>query len=34
MTFKEQIAADLDIFVELDEFAELVTVDGVKLRAQ
>lgn len=34
MTFKEQIAADLDIFVELDEFAELVTIDGVTLRAQ
>lgn len=34
MTFKEQLAADLDIFVELDEFAELVTIEGVELRAQ
>ena len=34
MSFKEQLAADLDIFVELDEFAELVTIDGVTLRAQ
>ena len=34
MTFKEQLAADLDIFVELDEFAQEVEVDGVKLRAQ
>lgn len=33
-TFKEQLAADLDLFVELDEFAELVTIDGVELRAQ
>ena len=34
MTFKEQLAADLDIFVELDEFAQEVEVDGVTLRAQ
>ena len=34
MTFKEQLAADLDIFVEIDEFAELVMIDGVTLRAQ
>ena len=34
MTFKEQIAADLDIFVETEEFAELVTIDGVELKAQ
>ena len=34
MTFKEQIAADLDIFVETEEFAELVTIDGVELPAQ
>lgn len=34
MTFKEQIAADLDIFVETDEFAEEVKIDGVKLRVQ
>lgn len=34
MTFKEQIAVDLDIFVETDEFAQEVEIDGVKLRAQ
>ena len=34
MTFKEQIAADLDIFVETEEFAELVVIDGVELPAQ
>ena len=34
MTLKEQFAIDLDIFVELEEFAEEVTIDGVTLKAQ
>lgn len=34
MTFKEQLAADLDIFVEVDEFAQEVEIDGVTLKAQ
>ena len=33
MTFKETVAADLDIFVNIEEFGESVTLDGVKLRA-
>ena len=34
MTFKETIAADLDIFVETSEFAEEITIDGIELPAQ
>lgn len=34
MTFKEVIAADLDIFVETDEFAAVVNIDGINCRAQ
>ncbi|MBQ6296152.1 MAG: hypothetical protein IJK81_00395 [Selenomonadaceae bacterium] len=34
MSFKDAIYADLDIFVETDEFAELIEIDGVQLPAQ
>lgn len=34
MTFKEQLAADRDIFLSSDEFAEEVTIDGVRLTGQ
>ena len=34
MTFRDDLAADLDIFVCSDEFAQFVTLDGVTLRAQ
>lgn len=34
MTFKETIAADLDIFTDITEFAELIEIDGVELPAQ
>ena len=34
MTFRDDLAADLDIFVESEEFAQFVTLDGVTLRAQ
>ena len=33
-TFKDDLFADLGIFVETDEFAELTDVDGVLLKAQ
>lgn len=33
-SLKEVIAADLDIFVELEEFAQVIELDGVKLPAQ
>lgn len=31
MNFKEQIERDLDVFLNLDEFAELHRVEGVKI---
>lgn len=34
MSFKDAIYADLDIFVETDEFAEIISVDGIELAAQ
>ncbi|MBD3878214.1 MAG: hypothetical protein SR1Q5_00810 [Quinella sp. 1Q5] len=34
MNFKEAIKADLDIFVETEEFAEEVLIDGIKCKAQ
>lgn len=34
MSFKDAIKADLDIFVETEEFAEEATIDGIKCRAQ
>ena len=34
MTFKDDLIADLPIFVEVDEFAEIAEIDGVKLAAQ
>ena len=34
MNLKEVIAADLDIFVETEEFAEEVIIDGIKCKAQ
>ena len=34
MSFRDDLKADLDIFVESEEFAEFVTLDGVTLRAQ
>lgn len=34
MSFKDAIKADLDIFVETEEFAEEVLIDGIKCRAQ
>ena len=33
MNFKETVAADLDVFVNIEEFGEMVNLDGVKLRA-
>lgn len=33
MNFKETVAADLDVFVNIEEFGEWVNLDGVKLRA-
>ena len=34
MSFRDDLRDDLDIFVESEEFAQFVTVDGVYLRAQ
>lgn len=34
MSFKDAIYADLDIFVETDEFAEIISIDGIELPAQ
>ena len=34
MTFKDDLAADIETFLNLDEFGELVDVDGVELPAQ
>jgi len=31
MGFKDQVNADLDVFLNLDEFGELHTVDGMQL---
>ena len=34
MSFKDAIKADLDIFVETEEFAEVVNIDGIECKAQ
>lgn len=34
MSFRDDLKRDLDIFVESEEFAEFVTLDGIYLRAQ
>ncbi|MBR1645182.1 MAG: hypothetical protein IJ774_05435 [Selenomonadaceae bacterium] len=34
MSFRDDLQADLDIFVESEEFAQFVTLDGIYLRAQ
>lgn len=34
MSFKDAIYADLDIFVETSEFAELIEIDGIEVAAQ
>lgn len=34
MSFRDDLKDDLDIFVESEEFAEFVTLDGIYLRAQ
>lgn len=31
MTFKDQLALDLDVFLNLDEFAELIHIEGLPL---
>ena len=34
MSFRDDLQTDLDIFVESEEFAQFVTLDGIYLRAQ
>lgn len=33
-SFKDDVAADCDIFVSIDEFGEMTFVDGVEVKAQ